>query len=103
MTNEFDGACGEVVGPELQHSDASAPATARKVPARPEFIRIEDLLAKQVEGLSPKIRPAGSLGNVHLVMNAMHRIESMRSSAAPATGWTIELGPFPGWKNLPSW
>lgn len=20
-----------------------------------------------------------------------------------STGWTIELGPFPGWKNLPAW
>ncbi len=20
-----------------------------------------------------------------------------------ATGWSIELGPFPGWKNLPTW
>jgi WD40 repeat protein len=23
--------------------------------------------------------------------------------AASATGWKIDLGPFPGWKNLPSW
>jgi WD40 repeat protein len=20
-----------------------------------------------------------------------------------STGWTVELGPFPGWKNIPSW
>jgi WD40 repeat protein len=23
--------------------------------------------------------------------------------AKSSTGWTVELGPFPGWKNLPTW
>jgi WD40 repeat protein len=23
--------------------------------------------------------------------------------AASATGWKVDLGPFPGWKNLPPW
>jgi serine/threonine protein kinase len=31
--------------------------------------------------------------------------ENLRAVRDPksATGWTIELGPFPGWKSVPTW
>ena len=32
-------------------------------------------------------------------------LTNLRAVRVPdtATGWTIELAPFPGWKDVPSW
>jgi WD40 repeat protein len=35
----------------------------------------------------------------------LHSLTNLRAVRDPSsdTGWTIELGPFPGWKNVPTW
>ena len=35
-------------------------------------------------------------------LRSLTNLRAVRDPQSP-TGWTIELGPFPGWKNLPSW
>jgi len=35
-------------------------------------------------------------------LHSLTNLRAVRDPAAP-TGWTIELGPFPGWKNVPTW
>jgi hypothetical protein len=35
----------------------------------------------------------------------LHSLTNLRAVRDPnsSTGWTIELDPFPGWKNVPTW
>jgi hypothetical protein len=35
----------------------------------------------------------------------LHSLTNLRAVRDPAsdTGWTIELGPFPGWRDVPTW
>jgi hypothetical protein len=35
----------------------------------------------------------------------LHTLTNLRAvrDETSATGWTIEVGPFPGWKNVPEW
>ena len=35
----------------------------------------------------------------------LHSLTNLRAVRDPAsdTGWTIELGPFPGWETVPTW
>jgi WD40 repeat protein len=35
----------------------------------------------------------------------LHSLTNLRAARDPnsSTGWTIELGPFPGWRELPTW
>ena len=35
----------------------------------------------------------------------LHSLTNLRAvrDPAPSTGWTIELGPFPGWRDVPTW
>ena len=35
-------------------------------------------------------------------LKSLTNLRAVRSSDS-ATGWTIELAPFPGWKNVPTW
>jgi WD40 repeat protein len=35
-------------------------------------------------------------------LHSLTNLRAVRDPAAP-TGWTIELGPFPGWRNVPTW
>ena len=48
---------------------------------RRPFVRCQELLAK------------------------LHSLTNLRAVRDPAsdTGWTIELGPFPGWRDVPTW
>ncbi len=35
----------------------------------------------------------------------LHSLTNLRAVRDPAsdTGWTIEIGPFPGWREVPTW
>ena len=35
----------------------------------------------------------------------LHSLTNLRAVRDPAssTGWTIEIGPFPGWRDVPTW
>jgi WD40 repeat protein len=48
--------------------------------------------------------PLHALGHDELLakLKSFTNIGAVRD-AKSATGWSIELGPFPGWKNLPTW
>jgi len=35
-------------------------------------------------------------------LRSLTNVRAVRD-AKSATGWTIELGPFPGWKSIPVW
>jgi WD40 repeat protein len=35
-------------------------------------------------------------------LRSLTNLRAVRDDKA-ANGWTIELGPFPGWKSIPSW
>jgi WD40 repeat protein len=35
-------------------------------------------------------------------LHSLTNLRAVRDPAAP-TGWTIELGPFPGWRDIPTW
>jgi WD40 repeat protein len=48
--------------------------------------------------------PVHTLPHDELVarLKSLTNLRAVRD-AASATGWKIDLGPFPGWKNLPNW
>jgi hypothetical protein len=35
-------------------------------------------------------------------LRSLTNLRAVRDTKA-ATGWSIELGPFPGWRNIPTW
>jgi hypothetical protein len=35
-------------------------------------------------------------------LKSLTNLHAVRDPAS-ATGWKIELGPFPGWKDVPTW
>jgi hypothetical protein len=35
-------------------------------------------------------------------LKSLTNLRAVRDPKAP-NGWTIELGPFPGWKEVPTW
>jgi hypothetical protein len=35
-------------------------------------------------------------------LQSLTNLRAVRDSSSD-TGWTIELGPFPGWRDVPSW
>ena len=35
-------------------------------------------------------------------LRPLTNLRAVRDPSSPA-GWTIELGPFPGWRNVPTW
>ena len=39
------------------------------------------------------------------LMARLDALTNLRVVADPAasTGWKLEIGPFPGWKNVPAW
>jgi hypothetical protein len=39
------------------------------------------------------------------VLARLKSVTNLRAVRDPkcSTGWTVELGPFPGWKDLPTW
>jgi WD40 repeat protein len=41
-------------------------------------------------------------GELVAKLKSLTNLRAVRSSES-ATGWTIELGPFPGWKDVPTW
>ena len=45
-----------------------------------------------------KIRQHGHLAKLKSLTN-LRAVRDEESS----TGWTIEIGPFPGWETVPSW
>jgi hypothetical protein len=47
-------------------------------------------------------RPIDALPQAELVakLKSLTNLRAVRDTTS-ATGWKIDLGPFPGWKNLP--
>jgi WD40 repeat protein len=41
----------------------------------------------------------------HELLAKLHSLTNLRvvRDQASDTGWTIELGPFPGWRDVPTW
>lgn len=35
-------------------------------------------------------------------LHSLTNLRAVRDSSSD-TGWTIELGPFPGWRDVPTW
>ena len=35
-------------------------------------------------------------------LKGLTNLRAVRDPKSP-TGWTVDLGPFPGWKNIPTW
>ena len=48
--------------------------------------------------------PLHTLPQAELVtkLRSLTNLRAVRD-AKSATGWTIEIGPFPGWKDVPAW
>jgi hypothetical protein len=48
--------------------------------------------------------PLHTLPNDELIAT-LHSITNLRAVRGPesATGWEIEVGPFPGWATVPEW
>jgi hypothetical protein len=48
--------------------------------------------------------PLHTLPHEELLAN-LHSLTKLRAVRDPesSTGWTIELGPFPGWVTVPTW
>ena len=48
--------------------------------------------------------PLQALPHSELVAK-LHTLTNLRAVRDPksVTGWNIELGPFPGWKDVPTW
>ena len=48
--------------------------------------------------------PLHSLPREELIakLHALTNLRTVRDAASP-TGWKVDVGPFPGWKDLPTW
>ena len=52
-------------------------------------------------GFGPQPRRRGR-NELVAKLKSLTNLRAVRDPKSP-TGWTIELGPFPGWKDVPSW
>ena len=43
-----------------------------------------------------------SIGELLAKLKSLTNLRAVRDTSS-STGWTIELGPFPGWRDVPTW
>jgi len=68
--------------------------------------RREEIEGAALEGLVAQHLRAWDAGASHAELLA--RLRSLTNlrvvrDAASSTGWKVEIGPFPGWKDVPEW
>jgi hypothetical protein len=86
---------GSIVAP-----DHSAPTAERPCPWLPD--RSSGLRLWPLPDLSTPPLPA--LPREQLIAK-LHSLTNLRAVRAPEepTGWKIDVGPFPGWRDAPTW